>query len=76
MAPDLFPDTVPAPVPRAPPRVMMHVCDAGDCIAQFRCAKCGAVSGWLPFATITEAKRGIPCEACNNAQPSTPSSQS
>ena len=33
--------------------------DAGDCIAQYRCAKCSAVSKWLPFATITEAAHGI-----------------
>lgn len=62
MTPDLFPGTKPL---RARPRVLMHVSDAGDCIAKYRCAKCGAESGWLPFATITEAKRGIPCEACN-----------
>lgn len=62
MTPDLFPGSKP---PRAKPRVMMHVCDAGDCIANFKCFKCGATSGWLDVANISEAKRGIPCEACN-----------
>lgn len=66
MTADLFPGATPPLKPsRARPRVLMHVCDAGDCIAQYRCAKCSAVSKWLPFATITEAKRGIPCETCN-----------
>ena len=60
--PDLFPDTKP---PRAKPRVMMHVIDAGDCIAKFECAKCGAKSEWVPIANITEGKRGIPCPTCN-----------
>lgn len=61
---ELFPGTA-AKTARAKPRVMMHVIDAGDCIAKYHCAKCGAETKWLPFATITEAKRGIPCEACN-----------
>lgn len=73
---DLFPETKP---PRARPRVLMHVCDAGDChsgraddlgkpMCRMACAKCGAETGWLIFETITEAKRGIPCEACNTAK--------
>lgn len=65
MTPDLFPETKPPKPLRARPRVLMHVIDAGDCIARYRCAKCGTESGWQPFATVTEAKRGIPCEACN-----------
>lgn len=70
MSPDLFPCTKP---PRAKPRVLMHVIDAGDQIAKFKCASCGAESEWLPFSTITEAKRGIPCEACNStANPTIP----
>jgi hypothetical protein len=71
--PDLFPDTKP---PRARPRVLMHVSDAGNVghgqsedfgkpLCRMRCGRCGAESDWLIFDTITEAKRGIPCEACN-----------
>ncbi len=30
-----------------------------------RCASCGAETDWLIFDTVTEAKRGIPCETCN-----------
>ena len=74
MAPDLFPETVPAPEPRAPrakPRVLMHVSDAGwsdhhdKPMCTMRCSKCGAESDWLIFETISEAKRGTPCETCN-----------
>lgn len=75
MTPDLFPGTKP---PRAKPRVLMHVSDAsqvafgkredfGKPLCQMRCSKCGAESDWLIFDTITEAKRGIPCETCNKA---------
>lgn len=65
--PDLFPGTKP---PRAKPRVLMHVSDAGDNddgrpICVMKCRSCGAETDWLVFETITEAKRGIPCEACN-----------
>lgn len=70
---DLFPGTKP---PRAKPRVLMHVCDAGQVshgpeddlgkpLCQMRCSRCGAQSDWLVFDTVTEAKRGIPCDACN-----------
>jgi len=73
--PDLFPETLPK---RARPRVLMHVSDAGDSgelsasgrakpLCQMRCAKCGAETGWLLFDTVTEAKRGIPCERCNTS---------
>ena len=67
--PDLFPDTLPEPPPRAKPRVMMHVCDAGDGVAQYECRRCGAVSEWPPFTTISEVKRGIPCPDCNTPTP-------
>jgi hypothetical protein len=67
MTPDLFPGTKP---PRQRPRVLMHVSDAGDGgegkpICTMRCARCGAETDWLKLDTVTEAKRGIPCEACN-----------
>ena len=73
MTPDLFPGSKP---PRARPRVLMHVADAGQChtgaaedlgkpICVMRCTRCGAETAWLIFETVTEAKRGIPCEACN-----------
>lgn len=72
---DLFPETIRKPE-RAKPRALMHVCDAGNVehgkredlgkpLCKMRCSKCGAESDWLIFNTITEAKRGIPCEACN-----------
>ncbi|MGE0674829.1 MAG: hypothetical protein AB7O64_17425 [Methylibium sp.] len=71
--PDLFPGTKP---PRAKPRVLMHVLDASEChtgaaedlgkpMCTMLCIRCGAETGWLIFETVTEAKRGIPCEACN-----------
>jgi DNA-directed RNA polymerase subunit RPC12/RpoP len=73
VTPDLFPGTKP---PRARPRVLMHVSDAGDSgccsesgrvkpIVKLACARCGAETEWLIFDTVTEAKRGIPCETCN-----------
>lgn len=73
MKPDLFPETVP---PRRKPRVLMHVSDAADaqcCAAEdvgkrmcvMTCGRCKASTEWLIFETVTEAKRGIPCEACN-----------
>lgn len=71
--PDLFPESKPA---RSKPRVLMHVADAAYCDSgstedlgkprcRMECKRCGADSGWLVFDTVTEAKRGIPCEACN-----------
>lgn len=77
MATDLFGDIPqPAPRPRQSPRVLMHVCDAGDChtgaaedlgkpMCRMKCRCCGAETDWLVFDTVTEAKRGIPCETCN-----------
>lgn len=78
MTPDLFPGTKP---PRARPRVLMHVCDAGQVsfgkredfgkpLCTMRCGRCGAETDWLIFETVTEAKRGIPCDACNKEHPS------
>ena len=54
----------------------MHVSDAGDVscgnsddlgkpLCKMTCHRCGTESDWLIFETITEAKRGIPCEKCN-----------
>ena len=48
----------------------MHVSDAGERedgqqICVMTCKRCGAEAEWLPFASITEANRGVPCEACN-----------
>jgi len=74
MTPDLFPGTKP---PRRRPRVLMHVSDATGChtgaaadlgkpMCRMKCTRCGAETEWLIFDTVTEARRGIPCEACNN----------
>lgn len=66
MVNDLFPDTKP---PRAKPRVMAHVFDAGcSCeteLARFECKRCGWQSDWLSVASISEGKRGVPCPKCN-----------
>ena len=73
--PGLFPATLAKPE-RAKPRVLMHVCDAGDVphgaaedlgkpLCKMRCKKCGIETDWLIFETVTAAKRGIPCETCN-----------
>jgi DNA-directed RNA polymerase subunit RPC12/RpoP len=62
--------------PRQPHRVLMHVTDAGDChtgaaedldkpMCRMKCGRCGIETDWLVFDTVTEAKRGIPCETCN-----------
>lgn len=64
---DLFPFIKPA---RAKPRVLMHVSDAGgdgpwDAHCRMQCTRCKAETDWIKFATVTEAKRGIPCPACN-----------
>jgi hypothetical protein len=59
--------------PRRAPRVLMHVTDAGDSsepgkpMCRMRCTRCGAETDWLVFDSVTEAKRGIPCDACNPA---------
>lgn len=65
--------------PRRAPRVLMHVTDATDChtgaeedlgkpMCRMRCARCGAETEWLIFDTVTEARRGIPCESCNRSE--------
>ena len=65
---DLFPGTKP---PRAKPRVLMHVSDAGgmgppdDNWVRMQCTRCKTETDWLNFTTVTEAKRGIPCATCN-----------
>ena len=63
---DLFPGTKP---PRAAPRVMAHVFDAGcSCetnLARFECKRCGWQSEWQSVASISDGKRGIPCPTCN-----------
>jgi len=71
MKPDLFPDLLPPKSPRAKPRVMAHVIDAGcSCetdLARFGC-KCGWESEWISVASISDGKRGIPCEKCNEVK--------
>lgn len=57
------------PKPRAKPRVMMHVIDAGDGMAQFGCRKCGHETDWESVESVTVAKRGIPCPKCNEVKP-------
>lgn len=64
--------------PRAKPRVLMHVIDAGishgacnakgrgeQCVALFKCRKCGHESEWLECDNTTEVKKGIACPICN-----------
>ncbi|WP_321162953.1 hypothetical protein [Micavibrio aeruginosavorus] len=53
----------------------MHFIDAGNgdgfgtpYCAQFQCRKCGRKSDWFGFTTITEIKRGIPCDYCNGVR--------
>lgn len=53
----------------------MHVCDAGHGeegkpLCQMECRKCGYVSDWFIFDTVTEAKRGLPCPRCLEAKAS------
>lgn len=68
------------PKKRRPPRVMMHVIDAGDpqsydvaypdrCLARFQCRRCDWQTNWIAIDTITEARRGVPCPACSEAAP-------
>ncbi|WP_316172127.1 MULTISPECIES: hypothetical protein [unclassified Bradyrhizobium] len=57
--------------PRTTRGVLMHVIDAGanltgpGLICQLQCRKCEHKSEWFVFATVTEAKRGLPCPRCN-----------
>lgn len=73
---DLFPETLTQPTlektraKRMPYRVLMHVIDSGtsesgQLICSMHCRRCGAVTSWLEFTSISEAKRGIPCVSCN-----------
>ncbi|WP_107495541.1 hypothetical protein [Thalassobius sp. I31.1] len=56
--------------PRAKPRVMMHVADAGEGI-RFECEKCGHDTGWIADEkSVSENKRGLPCPVCNEGDPS------
>lgn len=62
------------PKPRAAPRKLMHVIDAGDdqigesdCMAIFACKRCGYRSDWLSMR-YGVAKRGVPCPKCNGEQ--------
>ena len=61
---DLFPGTKP---PRAKPRVMAHVFDAGcSCennVARFKCRRCSWQSEWMSVASISDGKRGIGCHS-------------
>lgn len=59
---DLFPQE---PIPRAKPRVMMHIIDAGADLALFECGRCGYDTDWLPYGSWSDAKRGMPCPHCN-----------
>lgn len=67
--PDMFQELKP---PRSKPRKLMHVSDAsgwghdqGGAMCRMKCHRCGTETEWLDFDTVTEAKRGIPCIACN-----------
>lgn len=47
--------------------MMAHVADAGAEAIIFECGLCGWSSGWLVNdMTVSEAKRGIACERCND----------
>jgi len=50
----------------------MHMIDAGpnQCVgpayvAKYKCGKCGLESEWQTAETISEIRRGIPCQKCN-----------
>jgi len=63
---DFFDGTCHQKPPRKKPRVMAHVTDAGVDAILFECKKCGWNSSWLiNDISISDAKRGIPCERCN-----------
>lgn len=72
--PTLF--EVDPPTPRAKPRVMMHVIDAGGCdnleggahIVVFQCGKCRHKTEWQEVQTVSEGKRGFPCPKCNGGR--------
>lgn len=58
----MFSDLIP---PRPPRKKLMHVCDAGEGAVRYICHRCGLKTDWMVERTVTEAKRGIPCPACN-----------
>lgn len=70
------------PKPQRKPRKLMHVIEAGTgCDAgaldrgerdrvRLRCPRCDHETGWI-LLTITEAKRGVACPACNADPPAT-----
>ena len=56
--------------PRKRREWLMHVCDAasegeGEQLVQYRCYRCGHESDWETAASVTAAKRGVPCPKCN-----------
>lgn len=63
-------------LPKPPRRMrgqLMHVCDAGPgegpgCVVQMQCKRCRYQSGWISFDTATEARRGLPCPKCAEAE--------
>jgi len=63
------------PKPRAKPRVLMHVIDAGDCgdcergehDVRLRCNRCEHETDWIRLKTA-DAKCGIPCPTCNKVE--------
>lgn len=66
---DLFtPDM--APRFRKPRQKLMHVVDAGaEGWVEMECGHCGYKSGWHQRTeTVTELKRGVPCEKCNEVK--------
>lgn len=60
------------PRPRAKPRRLMHVIDAGERIdskdhVHMLCHHCGHDAGWC-LLKMSEAKRGVPCPVCNQGK--------
>lgn len=63
-------------LPRTPRLIRMHVIDAGSgCGSEpgeqhvrYKCDKCNAETDWETAASISEARRGIPCTNCNKEQ--------
>ena len=71
---DLFPEALANSKGMAQRRVLMHVADAGEGehggpVCVMACSACGARTGWLRFNSISQAKRGMPCEQCNDGTP-------
>lgn len=69
---DLFDD----PKPRKKREWLMHVSDCGtsnycghiengEQIVKMKCWRCESETDWISMPSVTEAKRGIPCEKCN-----------